>query len=85
MDGVVQELPTQVAAVFTVREKHSPMLTVTVGQAALNCHFFEGNDIEFDCDSRDIKGPPQAEELAKFIKLLGKATHKPVILCHENA
>jgi hypothetical protein len=85
VDGVPQEWPEQVAAVFGIRDKHQPMLTVMVGAATLNCHFFRGNDIEFDLDPREIAGPPQAEALASFMQLLGEATRKPVILCHENA
>jgi hypothetical protein len=85
VDSVVQEMPRQVAAVFDLRKNHSPMLTVMVGAVWLNCHFFQGDDIEFDLDSRDISGSSQAEALASFMQLLGGATHKPVILCHENA
>jgi hypothetical protein len=85
VDNVVQAMPMQMAAVFSLRDKQQPMLTVMAGQAVLNCHFFGADNIEFDCDPRDITGPPQAEMLAGFMRLLGQATRKSVILCHENA
>ncbi len=85
VNGVAQEWPKQVARVFGIRDKNNPMLTVMVGAATLNCHFFCVNEIEFDLDPREITGPPQAEALASFMRLLSEATQKTVILCHENA
>jgi hypothetical protein len=85
VDKVIQKMPSQVADVFNMRATSQPMLTVMAGSAALHCHFFLGDDIEFDCDTRDITGLPQAEALANFMKLLGEITQKTVILCHENA
>jgi len=67
-----------------MRDKHSPLLTVMAGEAALNCHFFIAAEIEFDCDPQEITDAHQAEMIAAFMRLLGQVTVKPVILCHEN-
>jgi hypothetical protein len=82
--GEMQSLPHRFAPVFKLRDTYQALLTVMVGDAVLNCHFFHEGEIEFDCDPREITGPRQAGMLAAFMRLLGETTGKPVILCHEN-
>ncbi|WP_155905012.1 hypothetical protein [Methylopila sp. M107] len=61
-----------------------PMLAVTVGRVALNCHFFDESEIEFDLDPRDVASRDDAEGIAQFMSILGEATGRPVILTCEN-
>jgi hypothetical protein len=84
IDGVAQEMPMQTAAIFSLREKHSPLLAIMLGTAQLNCNFFQNDEIEFDFYPQEITNVAQAETLASFMQLLGETTDKPVILCYEN-
>jgi hypothetical protein len=84
IDDVVQEMPAQTALIFSIRDKHSPLLAIMLGMAQLNCNFFQEDEIEFDLDPQEITSASQAETVAGFMESLGEATQKPVILCYEN-
>ncbi len=81
--GTVEPMPDRVAGLFEQRER-APFLRVVAEGITLNCHFFGPGEIEFDCDPREVTGPMQAETLAGFMRVLGEATKKKVILTPEN-
>lgn len=58
-------------------------LYVPMGMATLNCHFFTEDEVEFDLDPREMK-PEFLATLVDFLRLLGEATTKPVLLTMEN-
>jgi hypothetical protein len=60
-------------------------LAVEFSKITFNCHFFDDSVIEFDFDPRSVKGPSDAEDVAQFMALLGRATGKTVILTWENS
>lgn len=49
------------------------------------CHFFTPDEIEFDIDPRAIDSQAQCERLVDFIRALGQAVGKAVLLTPENA
>lgn len=57
---------------------------VHMGSTTLNCHFFTDEEIEFDLDPSDMR-PELLPDVLSFLKILGRATSKPVILTVENA
>lgn len=53
--------------VFHLRDR-SHCLSIWVGRAAVNCHFFLENEIELDLDPREILGPNEHNALLGFIE-----------------
>ena len=60
-------------------------LVITVGSAAVHCHFFSTDELEFDLDPRQVDGTESFEALIDFMKRLGSLLRKPVVLTPENA
>ena len=50
----------------------------------LKCHFFDDEEIEFDLDPREVKGPTELRDLSDFMRLLADRTGKTATLTHEN-
>jgi hypothetical protein len=84
VDGVKTEPPANVADAFALYGLHPLCATYAIGKQKLNCHFFVEEEIEFDLDPRDVDGPLEAERIAQFLVVLGRATSKEVRLTHEN-
>ncbi|RXF75341.1 hypothetical protein [Hansschlegelia zhihuaiae] len=59
-------------------------LGVAFGKITFNCHFFDESQIEFDLDPRFVNSLAEAEDIARFMTLLGEATGKAVISTWEN-
>lgn len=76
--------PLDIEEAFRLARNHSVCCSYAVGKQRLNCHFFGEDEVEFDCDPRDVDGPIEADRLADFIKMLGRATWKEVRLTPEN-
>ena len=84
IDGQVTELPRDVSKLlFRDPSASRPSMYVHIGSTTLNCHFFTVEEIEFDLNPRDMR-PELLPDVLSFLKLLGRATSKPVILTVEN-
>jgi hypothetical protein len=83
-NGEPAPMPARVADVFEQRETSSFLLTLDVGNVGLKCHFFDAEEIEFDLDPREIKGPAELKAVSDFMTLLADQTGKTAILTHEN-
>jgi len=83
-NGEPAAMPERVADVFDQRETSSFLLTLDVGNVGLKCHFFDDEEIEFDLDPREIKGPTELRAVSDFMMLLANRTGKTAILTHEN-
>jgi hypothetical protein len=77
-------LPDQVAAMFSIRGEHSPALRIDSERLGLNCHFFIPEEIEFDLDPKDYQNEEQVSRLLEFIRYIGQAVRKVVIMTAEN-
>ena len=85
IDGQVTELPRDVSKLlFRDPNASCPSMFVHIGSTTLNCHFFTDEEIEFDLNPRDMR-PELLPDVLSFLKLLGRATSKPVILTVENS
>lgn len=84
LDGEQAALPETVEEIFQFQKTQKPMLSLLLGGAILNCHFFCAEEIEFDLDPAEV-GPTQAEALTTFMRVLGEAANKPVVLTMENS
>jgi len=49
-----------------------------------NCHFFTVEEIEFDIDTREVKGQQELNALLEFMRCLAHATDKEAVLTAEN-
>ena len=85
VEGTIEPMPERVDTAFAMRNERTPLLAFQVGQIGLNCHFFGTDEIEFDLDPREVKGPADAEALAAFMRRLSNATGKTVVLTAENS
>lgn len=84
IDGEAVSFPLTAAAIFQHRENFSPLLYLTVGNVRLNCNFFQGDEIEFDLDPREVKGADDLKSIKAFMGILANRTGKAAILTHEN-
>lgn len=84
VDGVSGIPPADVREAFKLHASHSVTACYRLGKQQLNCHFFVEEEVEFDLDPRDVDGPVEAERLAQFLVVLGRATSKEVRLTAEN-
>jgi hypothetical protein len=84
VDGVAKAIPDRAEGAFESRASAGALLSVSIGKAVLNCHFFGVDEIEFDLDPREIGDSDQFERLVAFMRLLGELTGKVVLLTPEN-
>jgi len=84
VDGIVQSPPDSVEQIFAVRPAGSPTLRFHVGQTLVVFHFFWDEEIECDFYPKDISSQVDLEVLLAFIRRLGDATCKRVIITPES-
>jgi hypothetical protein len=84
VDGNVQPTPDSVEQVFEVRHVASPMLRFTVGAALVVFHFFTDEEIECDFVPNEITSQADLDALLGFVRQLGDATRKRVVITPEN-
>ncbi len=83
-EGEAVSLPETAAKVFEGRDSFWPCLGVEVGGLLFNCHFFTDEEIEFDLDPREVKGQDTLDVVLAFMRDIGQAVGKRVILTPEN-
>ena len=85
LDGRDLPFPAKAAPLFESRGEIAPFLRVTVGEIALNCHFFDAHEIEFELDPREVDGEEKLHALFAFMRDVARLLDKAVILTPENA
>lgn len=65
-DGKATEFPG-VREVFRMRDT-SHCLSIWIGDACANCHFFLADEIELDLDPREVLGPQEHDALLAFVE-----------------
>jgi len=84
IDGEAAEMPENIEEILAARISCSPMLQIDLGKINLNCHFFGGENIEFDLDPNEVTGQREFDALLNFMRFLGSTTGKIVVLTPEN-
>jgi hypothetical protein len=84
VDGVVQQPPDLVEQAFAARASGSPILRFSVGRALVVFHFFCEEEIECDFVPNEITSQTDLDALLAFVRQLGVATHKRVVITPEN-
>src|SRR2546430_276629 len=65
-DDEPTELPVDVSQAFPIPGEYDRRLSVSFGEVLANCHFFTVEEIEFDIDTREVKGQQQLDALVRF-------------------
>jgi hypothetical protein len=65
-------------------QDHAYLLSIKVGDVALNCHFFDEEQIELDVDPREVRGPAEHDGVFAFMAVMAEVVKKSVILTPEN-
>ena len=84
VDGQPRPLPTDVQAIFRLRDAAVVGLAIDLTGVLVRCHFFTPSEIEFDFDPRDVVRPEQADRVLSFLQELADLLGKPVLLAPEN-
>jgi hypothetical protein len=84
IDGVTKPPPDSVEQVFETRRVASPMLCFKGGPAFVVFHFFTDGEIECDFVPNEITSQADLDALLGFIRQLGDATRKRVIIRPES-
>jgi hypothetical protein len=81
-DGMIASMP-EIEEILN-NPDHTHLLSMNVGAALLNCHFFVLNEIEIDIDPKEVKGPLEHDGVLAFAAGLARAVGKPIIITPEN-
>ena len=82
-DGAPSELPDP-NSVFQNRSG-SHLLTISVGDASINCHFFISEEIELDIDPRQVTNAATHELVMRFLAELSTHVGKDLLITAENS
>jgi hypothetical protein len=83
METEPEQLPANIAEIFTLGDTSAPWMHLFVGPLRINCHFF-GGSIEFDIDPSEAATTAGVAALVSFVEGLGQAVGQPVNLTEEN-
>jgi len=84
LDGEPAPFPEDIARVFAMRSVESPVLSVKLGAVTAVFHFFTEDEVECDIDPREVKSQIELDAVLAFLKKIGDAVAKPVVLTPEN-
>ena len=84
VDGLVLPPPDSVEEIFAVRVSANPALNLSVGRAIVAFHFFWDGEIECDFVPNAITSQADLDTLLVFVRQLGEATRKRVVITPEN-
>lgn len=82
--GEQSPLPERVADLFSLIHTHGGMLHVDEEHLDLHCYFYTYEEIEFDSDPRNINNEQQIFRLLDFMRMVGTALNKEIVLTPEN-
>jgi hypothetical protein len=82
-DGEERSMPDDVEEVLA-RCPHILLQIWPSERVSINCHFFAGDEMEFDASPREIEDQTDFDALCEFITTLGRALGKPVLVGIEE-
>lgn len=60
------------------------LLSIKIGKATANCHFFVEEEIELDIDPKEVGGPIEHTQILHFMEGVAEKIGKPILLTPEN-
>ncbi len=86
LDGSSLPLPEHVSDIFAARREASATLHIRpAAEVLINTHFFSDDEIEFDFDPRELQGQDRLDVLCSFLRTVGSALNKPIVVTPENS
>lgn len=82
-NGIAIPVPS-LSSIFANRDG-SHLLTIEVGGADINCHFFIPTEIELDIDPRQVLTDATHEQILMFLESIARETCKKISLTAENS
>lgn len=83
-DAEPANLPSHAAQILKDRSS-AHNLMICIGDLTVNCHFFTEEEIELDLDPHEIRSQIELDLILGFMRDLGTALSKEVILTGENS
>jgi hypothetical protein len=80
-----REMPNDPSAIFEVGENDPVLLAIFVDGVQINCHFFWAEELELDVDPREVRTPEMGRRVLDFLKQLGDALNRSVLLTAESS
>jgi hypothetical protein len=77
-------LPKTYLEVLMGSQEATSLLQIPVGPSYLNCHFFDGSELELDFSPADYSTPEAWDALSTFLQGLADAMQREVIVTPEN-
>lgn len=84
IDGRRAALPS-IADVMSTGLDAIVFLQITAGRAAVNCHFFDDREVEFDVSPSDLADQSSLDDVLDFMSLVAAASGRSVRMTHENS
>jgi hypothetical protein len=81
-NGEAKEQP-EMEQLFSSRDG-SHLLSIKIGNATANCHFFMEGEIELDLNPKEIVGPSEHNQVLQFMEGVAERLGKPILLTPEN-
>jgi hypothetical protein len=86
VDGQAAQMPEAVREIFRAASSQRPLWQIKLRDGIVaNCHFFGGEEIEFDLDPREVSSQLDLDVVCEFLRVVGQATAKPSVLSAENS
>ena len=84
VDEVPSIPPSTVEDVFALRPTSHPMFRVSVGGVLVVIHFFNTEELEADFVPNEVVSEDKFVALLEFVRQVGNAVQKPVLITPEN-
>jgi hypothetical protein len=84
VDNSPNAIPNTIEEIMAAHKEASPFLRFRVESILVCCHFFFPDEIEFSIDPREITSQENLNTLLGFMRQVGNAINKQVILTPEN-
>ena len=76
--------PDDPGALHDMSGEQVVLLSIRLGGATVNCHFFTEQEIELDLDPRELPADEDILRLTHFMALVGDGLQREVLLTYEN-
>jgi hypothetical protein len=84
INGVTTTAPAAVDEIFDLQLFSQALLCVRVETLVINIHFFTTEEIEADFDPAEVASETEFAALLGFVRRVGDAVQKPILVTPEN-
>jgi hypothetical protein len=80
-----REMPDDPAAIFEMAENDPAWVNFFVDGVCIHCLFYGPEALELDLDPREVRTPEQGRRVLHFLKQIGDALNRTVLLTAESS